>query len=152
MASPVTHSNCRAQINRLLADRILVLDGAWGTLLQSRGLEESDFRGERFASHPRDLQGNYEMLTLTRPDLVEGVHQTYFAAGADIAETNTFNSNRVSQADSGMEHVVAEQVVMGLRRAGHYHRKIRPRNIHHSHPVVLHHKSNTGDSDGTRRG
>ncbi len=115
MASPVTHSNCRAQIDRLLADRILVLDGAWGTVLQSRGLEEPDFRGERFASHPRDLKGNYEVLTLTRPDLIEGIHQTYFAAGADIAETNTFNSNRVSQADYGLEDVVAE---MNRRAAG----------------------------------
>ncbi len=115
MRNPATPSNRRAEFDRLLAERILVLDGGWGTMLQSRGLAESDFRGERFAGHSRDLQGNNEVLVLTRPEVIEEIHHGYFAAGADIAETNTFNSNRISQADYGMEDFVAE---MNRRAAG----------------------------------
>ncbi|HEY2773833.1 MAG TPA: methionine synthase [Candidatus Binatia bacterium] len=97
---------------RLLAEdlqsRILVLDGAMGTMIQSYGLEEKDFRGERFASWPKDLQGNNDLVTLVRPDIIRAIHEAYFEAGADIVETNTFNSTAVSQADYGAESLVVE--------------------------------------------
>ncbi len=87
----------------LLEERILVLDGATGTMIQSYGLGESDFRGERFAEHTTDLQGNNDLLCLTRPDVVEEVHRAYLRAGADLISTNTFNGTRISQADYGLE-------------------------------------------------
>ncbi|HYC56272.1 MAG TPA: methionine synthase [Candidatus Binatia bacterium] len=91
-----------------LASRILVLDGAMGTMIQSYGLVEADYRGERFADWPRDLKGNNDLLVLTRPDIVRAIHEAYFDAGADIVETNTFNSTSISQADYGMEAAVYE--------------------------------------------
>ncbi len=91
------------RIARLLAERILVLDGAMGTMIQREGLGEGDYRGERFADHARDLKGDNELLVLTRPDLIRGIHEAYFAAGADLVETNTFSANRISQADYGLE-------------------------------------------------
>jgi 5-methyltetrahydrofolate--homocysteine methyltransferase len=91
-----------------LAQRILILDGAMGTMIQQYGLEEPDYRGERFRHHPRDLKGNNDLLTLTRPDVVSAVHKSYLEAGADILETNTFNSTSVAQADYGLESVVYE--------------------------------------------
>src|SRR5689334_1657823 len=92
----------------LLKQRILVLDGAMGTMVQQHRLAEADYRGARFASHPIDLKNNNEALNLVRPDLIEEVHAAYLAAGADIIETNTFNANRVSMADFGMEDLVPE--------------------------------------------
>jgi len=91
-----------------LRRRILVLDGAMGTMIQSYALTESDFRGERLAAHDRDLKGNNELLSLTRPDVIEAIHRAYFAAGADLVETNTFNANAISQHDYGTEGLVAE--------------------------------------------
>ncbi len=97
---------------RLLAEafreRILLLDGAMGTMIQARRLAEADFRGERFAAHPRDLRGNNDILCLTRPDVIEAIHLEYFEAGADLVETNTFNANRISQADYGLESLAYE--------------------------------------------
>jgi 5-methyltetrahydrofolate--homocysteine methyltransferase len=100
----------RRLLERLLAERerILVFDGATGTMFQARGLEEADFRGERFADHPRDLKGDNDLLCLTRPDVVRQVHDAYLAAGADIVETNTFNATSISQADYAMQAQVAE--------------------------------------------
>ncbi len=92
-----------AALHAALAERILVLDGATGSLLQTYGLGESDFRGDRFADHPSDLQGNNDLLCLTRPDIVRRLHDVYYEAGSDIVETNTFNANPFSQADYGME-------------------------------------------------
>ena len=86
----------RARDEALLAalrERILVLDGAMGTMIQRYGLTEADFRGERFADHPRDLRGANDLLCLTRPDIVRDIHDRYLAAGADIISTNTFNAN-----------------------------------------------------------
>ena len=100
--------DCKATLERLLAGRILVLDGAMGTMIQARKLDEEDFRGERFKDHPRDLKGNNDLLTLTRPDVIGAIHQAYLDAGADIIETNTFNSTSVSQADYGLEALVYE--------------------------------------------
>jgi len=90
----------------LLAERILVLDGAMGTMIQQHKLEEADFRGEQFAGHPKPLKGNNDLLSLTRPDLIQRIHADYLRAGADITETNTFSSTRIGQADYGLEDAV----------------------------------------------
>ncbi len=86
--------------------RILIIDGAMGTMIQRYRLEEVDFRGERFREHPCDLQGDNDILCLTRPDIIEAIHRAYLEAGADIIETNTFNATRISQAEYQMESVV----------------------------------------------
>jgi 5-methyltetrahydrofolate--homocysteine methyltransferase len=95
-------------LRRLLAERILVLDGAMGTMVQRRQLSEADFRGERFKTHARDLKGNNDVLVLTRPDVIAEIHAEYLAAGADIIETNTFSSTAISQADYGLEALAYE--------------------------------------------
>ncbi len=96
-----------------LRSRILVLDGAMGTMIQTYGLTEEDYRGQRFADWPTDLKGNNDLLTLTRPDIIRAVHEAYLDAGADIVETNTFNSTSISQAD-----YQAESLVLELNRRG----------------------------------
>ena len=95
-------------LERLLTERILVLDGAMGTMVQRRKLSEADFRGRRFASHSHDLKGNNDVLVLTRPDVIAEIHAEYLEAGADIIETNTFSSQAVSQADYGLEAIAYE--------------------------------------------
>jgi len=95
-------------LREALARRILVLDGAMGTMIQSYGLEEHDFRGERFRDHQRPLKGNNDLLALTRPDVLRAIHRAYLEAGADILETNTFSSTRIAMADYGVEEAVAE--------------------------------------------
>jgi 5-methyltetrahydrofolate--homocysteine methyltransferase len=100
-----------------LGRRILVLDGAMGTLLQARGLSEEDYRGDRLRGFAREVRGNHELLSLSRPDVVEAAHREYLSAGADIVETNTFNANRVSQADYGTEALVFEMNVAAARAA-----------------------------------
>jgi len=100
-----------------LDERILVLDGAMGTMIQSYGLNEEDYRGERFAEWPRDLKGNNDLLSITRPDIIRDIHSQFLEAGADILETNTFNSNAPSMADYGMESLVAELNVAAARVA-----------------------------------
>ena len=95
-------------LRRLLAERVVLLDGAMGTMVQRHRLDEAAFRAERFADHGRDLKGNNDILTLTQPQIIAEVHRAYLEAGADIIETNTFNSNAVSQADYGTEALVAE--------------------------------------------
>ena len=104
-------------LHRELARRILVIDGAMGTLMQAAGLGEADYRGDRFAGHPSDLKGNHEILNLTRPDVVEAAHREYLEAGADIIETNTFNGTRVSQADYNTETLAHEINVAAARCA-----------------------------------
>ena len=108
IGSSAMAANVRQQLERLLAQRILVLDGAMGTMLQAEGLTEADFRGERLADHPTDLKGDNELLVLTRPDVIESVHDRYCAAGADIIETNTFGATSVAQADYGTQALVPE--------------------------------------------
>ena len=93
---------------RLLQERIVILDGAMGTMIQSYKLDEAGFRGARFRDNTRDLRGNNDLLTLTRPQLIREIHAQYLAAGADIIETNTFNSTAIAQADYGLEHLVPE--------------------------------------------
>ena len=93
---------------RLFAARIVVLDGAMGSMIQTFNLSEADFRGERFKSHPHDLKGNNDLLCLTRPDIIEKIHSDYFAAGADIVETNTFSSTSIGMADYRCEPFVRD--------------------------------------------
>ena len=95
-------------IKDLFKEKILVLDGAMGTMVQSYNLSEKDFRGDRFKNHPKDLKGNNDLLSLTRSDVVGEIHKAYFDAGADIVETNTFNANAISQLDYGMEDLAYE--------------------------------------------
>jgi 5-methyltetrahydrofolate--homocysteine methyltransferase len=107
----------REQLDQFLAERILILDGSWGVLLQGRGLSEADFRGERFAGHSHDVKGDPDLLNLTRPDLVASIHHAYFDAGADIATTNTFTASSIGQADYALEPAVAEMNLEGARLA-----------------------------------
>ena len=95
-------------LQHLLKDRILVLDGAMGTMIQAYVLEESDFRGERFRNHSCELSGNNDLLSITRPDVITSIHEAFLAAGADIVETNTFSSNPISQKDYDLEDLVYE--------------------------------------------
>ena len=97
-----------ADIRTLLKERILILDGAMGTMIQRYKFEEPDYRAERFKDHPIDLKNNNEALMLVRPDVIEDIHRAYLEAGADIIETNTFNANRVSMVDFGMEDLAVE--------------------------------------------
>ena len=103
----------RDRLEALLTERILVLDGAYGTAIQARGLVEQDYRGERFRDHPRDVTGDPDLLNLSRPDVVEDIHRGYLEAGADIVTTNTFTATAIAQADYGLEDVVYD-----LNRAG----------------------------------
>jgi 5-methyltetrahydrofolate--homocysteine methyltransferase len=112
-----TQRDVSTEIRKLAEERILVLDGAWGVLLQNRGLNEADFRGARFENHRRDLLNDPDLLNLTRPDIVREVHDAYFAAGADIATTNTFTATSIGQADYGLEEAVYEMNVEGARIA-----------------------------------
>jgi 5-methyltetrahydrofolate--homocysteine methyltransferase len=104
-------------IREAAAKRVLVLDGAMGTMIQDLKLTEADFRGERFKDWPRDLKGNNDLLILTRPDDIEAIHRTYLEAGADIVETNTFSSTAIAQADYGMEALAYELNLEGARLA-----------------------------------
>ncbi len=97
-----------ALLPALLEQRILLLDGAMGTMIQAHRLAEADYRGQRFRDWARDLRGNNDLLTLTRPEIIRGIHASYLEAGADIIETNTFNSTTVSMADYGMEALAPE--------------------------------------------
>ncbi|MGN2247416.1 homocysteine S-methyltransferase family protein [Frateuria sp. GZRR35] len=125
---PWLHPDRVARLEQALRERILILDGAMGTMLQGHALDESGFRGERFAhghdtrhdhAHPGgcDLKGNNDLLSLTRPELIRGVHDAYLEAGADLVETNTFNSTRISQADYHLQHLAYELNLEGARLA-----------------------------------
>ena len=107
----------RDQLRELLAERILVLDGSWGVLIHRRELTEEEYRGERFASHARDVRGDPDLLNLTQPQIVASIHDDYFAAGADIATTNTFTATRIGQADYALEDAAREMSLEGARLA-----------------------------------
>ena len=107
----------RQQLSDILAQRIAIIDGAMGTMIQQYKLEEQDFRGERFKNHTRDLKGNNDLLVLTRPDIIKAIHLEYLEAGADIIETNTFSSTTIAQADYGLESVAHELNVAAARVA-----------------------------------
>ena len=104
-------------LNDIIQDRILILDGAMGTKIQTYGLTESDFRGDRFKDAVGQMKGNNDMLSLTRPDIIEDIHRQYLLAGADIIATNTFSSQRISQADYGLEEAARDMAYEGARIA-----------------------------------
>src|SRR5690348_325963 len=110
---PNTIDQLRAQLGK----RILILDGAMGTMIQRFRLSEEDFRGDRLRTHHRDLRGNNDLLILTRPDVISDIHNQYLSAGADIIETNTFSSTAIAQADYHLEHLAYELNVEGARLA-----------------------------------
>jgi len=113
IAMPLDRDKRRRQLEPLLRNRILVLDGAMGTMIQRHALEEADYRGTRFADHGQDLKGNNDLISLVHPQIIADIHRAYLAAGADIVETNTFNSTSIAQADYGLEALVYE-----LNRSG----------------------------------
>jgi 5-methyltetrahydrofolate--homocysteine methyltransferase len=106
-----------ARLERLLSERIVILDGAWGVLLQGRGLTEEEFRGDRFRDHPRDVRGDPDLLNLTQPDIISSVHHAYLDAGADITTTNTFTATSIGQADYGLQDAVYDINLAGARLA-----------------------------------
>jgi len=103
-------------LEQLFAERIVVIDGAMGSLIQTYGLEEKDFRGTRFVGHAKDLKGNNELLSLTRPDVIEEIHRRYLEAGADLVETNTFSATSIAQADYELDGAVIRE--LNLAAAG----------------------------------
>ena len=121
-----------AELRRLFEQRIAILEGPKGTMVQARQLTERDFRGECFCGHPHDLKGDHDILCLTRPTLIEEIHRSFIAAGADLISTNTFNGTRISQADYQTEAVVADlnraaaQICVRAARWGEtqFHRRI----------------------------
>jgi 5-methyltetrahydrofolate--homocysteine methyltransferase len=94
------------KIEDILKERILIIDGAMGTMIQRHKLNEADFRGERFKDHTHPLKGNNDLLSITRPDIIKDIHRQYFEAGADIIETNTFSGTSIAQADYHLEHII----------------------------------------------
>src|SRR5262245_66092277 len=107
----------RHTVESLLTQRILILDGAMGTMIQRLKLTEADFRGERFASHPKDLRGDSDVLVLTQSEAISAIHHQYLEAGSDIIETNTFNSTSLVQSDYGLESLAYELNVAAARLA-----------------------------------
>ncbi|HLC08695.1 MAG TPA: homocysteine S-methyltransferase family protein, partial [Methyloceanibacter sp.] len=106
-----------AALKEAAKQRILILDGAMGTMIQLHKLDEAGYRGDRFKDHPRDLKGNNDLLVLTQPKIISEIHNAYFEAGADIVETNTFNSQAISQADYGLENYAYELNVAAAKLA-----------------------------------
>jgi 5-methyltetrahydrofolate--homocysteine methyltransferase len=107
----------RGQLEALLAERIVVLDGAWGVLIHRRGFSEEQYRGERFREHTHDVKGDPDILNVTAPEIVSEIHDAYFEAGADIATTNTFTATSIGQADYALQHAAAEMSFEGARLA-----------------------------------
>jgi 5-methyltetrahydrofolate--homocysteine methyltransferase len=106
------------KLEELLNNRILVLDGAMGTMIQNHNLTEADFRGTRYADHGCDVKGNNDLLVQTQPKIIEDIHVQYLQAGADIIETNTFNSNAISMADYQMEAMFCGRGVRSYQSYG----------------------------------
>src|SRR5204863_1766147 len=109
--------DARKRLEAILAERVAVLDGSWGVLIQRRIRGEEAYRGERFRDHPRSLAGDPDLLNLTRPEVVLEIHRAYFAAGADLATTNTFTATAIGQADYGLQGHVREMNLAGARLA-----------------------------------
>ncbi|WP_088279977.1 homocysteine S-methyltransferase family protein [Ideonella sp. A 288] len=115
-AQPIAYTRGQA-LPALLRERIVVIDGAMGTMIQRHRLGEADFRGPRFAAHPKDLKGNNDLLPLTRPDVIRQIHEQYLRAGADIIETNTFGATSIAQEDYGLADIARELNVAAARIA-----------------------------------
>jgi len=116
-ARPIAEYTRAAALPAILQQRIVIIDGAMGTMIQRHKLGEADFRGARFASHPKDLKGNNDLLVLTRPDLIRQIHEQYLAAGADMVETNTFGATSIAQEDYGLAEHAREMNVAAARIA-----------------------------------
>jgi len=106
----MTRQDRIAALKAAAKERILILDGSWGVMIQRRGLSEADFRGDRFKDHPGQLKGNNRSWCLTRPDIIEDLHNQYFAAGADISETNTFSSTIIAQDDYMLDDAAVRDI------------------------------------------
>jgi len=106
-----------ATLTKALEQRILIIDGAMGTMIQERALTEADYRGERFSEHASDLKGNNDLLSLTCPEIISDIHETYLAAGADLIETNTFNATATAQADYQLETIIWDLNLAGAQLA-----------------------------------
>jgi 5-methyltetrahydrofolate--homocysteine methyltransferase len=113
---PLTYTRAQA-LPEILKNRIAILDGAMGTMIQRFKLSEADYRGERFKDFPKDVKGNNELLSLTRPDVIRDIHEGYLAAGADLIETNTFGATTVAQADYDMQHLAREMNLQSAKLA-----------------------------------
>jgi 5-methyltetrahydrofolate--homocysteine methyltransferase len=113
---PLTYTRAQA-LPEILNTRIAILDGAMGTMIQRFKLSEADYRGERFKDFPKDVKGNNELLSLTRPDVIRDIHEGYLAAGADLIETNTFGATTVAQADYDMQHLAREMNLQSAKLA-----------------------------------
>ena len=113
----MTRAERIAALKAAAKTRILILDGSWGVMIQREGLSEADFRGERFTDAPGELKGDNDVLCLTRPDIVAGLHDAYYAAGADISETNTFSATSIAQAEYGLQAAVRDINFEGARIA-----------------------------------
>ncbi|MCB1317415.1 MAG: homocysteine S-methyltransferase family protein, partial [Leptospiraceae bacterium] len=113
----MTATQTRPDLRKELEKRILVLDGAMGTMIQRHKLEEADFRGDRFKDQPGELKGNNDLLSITRPDIIREIHAQFLEAGSDIIETNTFSSTSIAQADYKLEHLARELNVVSARLA-----------------------------------
>ena len=113
---PLTYTRAQA-LPEILNNRIAILDGAMGTMIQRFKLTEADYRGERFKDFPKDVKGNNELLSLTRPDVIRDIHEGYLAAGADLIETNTFGATTVAQADYDMQHLAREMNLQSAQLA-----------------------------------
>ena len=114
--NPLTYTRAQA-LPEILKHRIAILDGAMGTMIQRFKLSEADYRGERFQDFPKDVKGNNELLSLTRPDVIRDIHEGYLAAGADMIETNTFGATTIAQADYDMQHLTREMNLASARLA-----------------------------------
>ncbi len=117
MSLPAPAYTRAVQLPALLQQRILIIDGAMGTMIQRYRLSEADFRGERFKHHAKDLKGNNDLLQLTRPDVIREIHDQYLAAGADMIETNTFGATSIAQEDYGLGHIARELNLVAARIA-----------------------------------
>src|SRR5919201_2255006 len=118
LASPVRDpAETRSRLDAILRERMAILDGAWGVLLQGRGLTEEEWRGDRFRDHPRDVRGDPDLLNLTHPEIVDEVHRAYLDAGADITTTNTFTATSIGQAEYGLQDAVRDMNLEGARLA-----------------------------------
>src|SRR5438093_11087763 len=115
MPVPIPASAFESTLRRRAAERILVLDGAMGTMIQGLGLDEEGYRGARFDAWNREVRGNNDLLNLSRPDAVRDIHLAYFRAGADMVCTNTFSSTRIAQTDYGMQEIAYELNAAGAR-------------------------------------
>ncbi|HEX2550400.1 MAG TPA: methionine synthase, partial [Nocardioidaceae bacterium] len=117
MTDPQIRPDATEELTAALRERILVMDGAMGTMIQRHGLSEEDYRGERFRDWPQDIRGNSDLLSLSAPDVIRAIHREYLQAGADLVETNTFSAQRISQADYGMEDLAYEMNYTSARLA-----------------------------------